>query len=63
MALIYKQLSGGSSAPTIKLEITPKAYDIENNRTPIDYKFSIKDLINIKYSYKKLHIKNKEARL
>nr|DAV20172.1 MAG TPA: protein of unknown function DUF859 [Caudoviricetes sp.] len=41
MALIYKQLSGGSSAPTIKLEITPKAYDIENNRTPIDYKFSI----------------------
>lgn len=41
MATIKKQLSGGSTAPTLILEIMPKPYDVENNRTPVDYKFTI----------------------
>lgn len=41
MAIISKQLNGGSTAPTLKLEITPQKYDIENNQTPVDYKFII----------------------
>ena len=39
--IISKQLNGGSSAPTLKLEVTPQSYSVENNTTPIKYTFSI----------------------
>ena len=39
--IISKQLNGGSTAPTLKLEVTPEAYSVENNTTPIKYTFSI----------------------
>lgn len=39
--IISKQLNGGSTAPTIKLELTPKSYDIENNLTPLAYTLTI----------------------
>lgn len=39
--IISKQLSGGSTAPTIKLELTARNADIENNQTTVDYKLTI----------------------
>lgn len=41
MALIIKQLQGNEHAPTLKLEITPKAYNVAENKTPVDYKLTI----------------------
>lgn len=39
--IISKQLQGNQYAPTLKLEITPKPYDVETNTTPVYYEFSI----------------------
>lgn len=39
--IISKQLSGGTSAPTISLEVVAKSYDITNNRTPVQYTLKI----------------------
>lgn len=39
--IISKQLNGGSSAPTLKLEVIPQSYSVEDNTTPIKYTFSI----------------------
>ena len=41
MAVVSKTLSGGNQAPTLKLTITPKAYSVENNSTPVEYAFVI----------------------
>ena len=41
MTTISKQLMGGSTAPILKLEITPQKYNIEDNQTPIYYAFKI----------------------
>ena len=39
--IISKQLNGGSSAPTLKLEVTPQDYNVEENTTPVKYMFTI----------------------
>lgn len=39
--IISKQLSGGTSAPTISLEVTAKSSDITNNRTQVQYTLKI----------------------
>lgn len=39
--IISKQLDGGTSAPTLQLEVTYDNYDISNNRTKVNYVFSI----------------------
>ena len=39
--IISKQLDGGSTAPTLKLEVTPQAYSVEDNTTPVKYTFTI----------------------
>lgn len=39
--IISKQLNGGSSAPTLKLEVTPQDYNVEENTTPVKYVFTI----------------------
>lgn len=41
MATISKQLSGGSSAPTLKLTVEAQAYNVVENTTPVKYTFTI----------------------
>lgn len=45
--IISKQLQGGSSAPTLELEVSYGNYEIASNRTPISYVFRIKRPSNI----------------
>lgn len=41
MATVSKTLNGGNEAPTLRLTITPKSYNVEANTTPVDYSFEI----------------------
>lgn len=41
MATVSKTFNGGNEAPTLKLTVTPKAYNVETNTTPVDYSFVI----------------------
>ncbi len=54
--IISKQLSGGTSAPTISLEVIAKSYDITNNRTPVQYTLKIERPYAISSSTSKNYI-------
>lgn len=53
MATIQKTLSGGNQAPTLKLTITPQAYNVEANTTPVAYSFEIERPSNVNSSVQK----------
>lgn len=48
--IISKQLQGNQYAPTLKLEITPKPYDVETNTTPVEYTYTIERPLNVSSS-------------
>lgn len=47
MATISKKLSGGASAPTLKLTLETQAYNVLENTTPVKYTFSMERPSNI----------------